>query len=60
MATDIRQKHAYDIINNCIGQLQIRKKHLADLLDEVDSEDSANLIGDEIIEINKVIKFLKK
>ena len=60
MATEIKQKHAYDIINNCIGQLQIRKKHLTDLLDEVDSENITNLIGDEIIEINKALKFLKK
>lgn len=60
MATEIKNKHAYDIINNCVVQLQQRKKQLYDMLDEYEGTEHESLIQSELDKINIVVKFLNK
>lgn len=60
MVTEIKSKHAYDIINNCVVQLQQRKKHLYDMLDEYEGTEHESLIQSELDKINIVVKFLNK
>ena len=60
MSTEIKSKHAYDIIKNCIVQLQQRKKQLYDLLDIFEGTENGEIIQSELDKINIVIKFLNK
>ena len=60
-----KPKHTYEIISNCISQLQQRKKDLYELLDRlIDSsyanDGHINLVRDEIDKCYKTIKFLQK
>lgn len=65
MVTNIKPKHAYEIISNCIYQLQQRQKDLYELLDRLVDSSHTNdghitLVKEEIDKCYKTIKFLKK